>query len=179
MCAWLNLWVLLGLDWVLPMMFLIFAHHMVMHLSRICSFFFFSILNLCCVFFSFLLFSSLLSLSLSLSLSLLDRTSLWHPNRENPLRLRTLFKVPSHPLRLFFLFRLTSLRTSRPVAFILNAKLFYRISLTLRYPMSFKFGDGNLYGKNLCAVPSCLYRSSTLLGHMWFNVRNICQYRIG
>ena len=36
-----------------------------------------------------------------LSLSLSNRTSLWHPNRENPFQLETLFKVLGHPLRLF------------------------------------------------------------------------------
>ena len=70
-CAWLNLWVLLGLDWVFPMILLIFACHMFMHSLCIRSFLFFSILNLCCV-----SFCSLLSLSLSLSY----RTSLCTPS---------------------------------------------------------------------------------------------------
>ena len=109
---------------------------------------------------------------LSLSLSLSNRTSLWHLNREHPFRLGTLFKVPGHPLRLFLLFHLTSssvmrrprrtsLRTSRTVVFIRNARSFCWISLTLRYPMSFRLRDGNLYVRNSCVVLSCLYRSST------------------
>ena len=111
-------------------------------------------------------------LSLSLSLSLSNRISLWHPNKENPFRLETFFKVPGHPFCLFFLFHLTSssmmrrlrqtsLRTSRLGAFIQNARSFYQISLTLCYSMSFELVDRNLYVRNPCIVMSCLYRSST------------------
>ena len=101
----------------------IFTRHMFMH-----SFFsIFPILNLYCVLF-FLLY-----LSLSRSLSLLNRTYLWHPNRENPLCLGILVKVLGHLLLLFLLFpitsssvmrrpRWTSLRTSKIVAFIWNAR---------------------------------------------------------
>ena len=107
---------------------------------------------------------------LFLSLSLTDR--LRYPNSANLLRLETFFKVPGHHLLLFlpypFIFgsvmrrpRWTSLRTSRLVAFIWNARFFCRISLTLRYPMSFELEDGNLYVRNPCVVLSCLYRSST------------------
>ena len=107
---------------------------------------------------------------LFLSLSLIDR--LRYPNSANLLRLETFFKVPGHHLLLFlpypFIFgsvmrrpRWTSLRTSRLVAFIWNARFFCRISLTLRYPMSFRLRDGNFSVRNPFVVPSCLYRSST------------------
>ena len=107
------------------------------------------------------------------SLSLSNRTSLWHPNRENPFRLRTLFKVSGHPFHLFLLFHLTfssmmrrprrtSLRTSRNVMFIQNTRTFCQTFLTLRYPMSFRLEVGNLYVRNPCVILSCLYRSSTL-----------------
>ena len=130
-----------------------------------------------CTFHAVLLFFSFYGLRLcfySLSLSLSNRTSLWHPNRENPFQLRNLFKVLGYPLRLFLLFDLTSssvmrrpkrtfLRTSRLVAFIWNTGSFYRIFSTLCYPMSFELGDGNLYMRDPCVVPSCLYKSSTLI----------------
>ena len=128
-------------------------------------FLFYSELVLCFLLFYSVLFCSVLSLSLS------DRTSLWHPNRENPLQLGTLFVVPSHPLiillfHLIFGFmmrrpRWTSLRTSRTVAFIQNTGSFCRISPSLRYPMSFELGDGNLSVRNLCVVPPCLLKSFT------------------
>ena len=112
-----------------------FSCHMFMHFSCICTSLFLFLWSE--IEFLFCL------LSLFLSLSLLNRTFLWHPIRENPFRLETLFKVPSHPLCLFFLFHLTSssvmrrlrqtsLRTSRPGAFIQNARSFCQISLTLR-----------------------------------------------
>ena len=97
----------------------IFTRHVFMH-----TFFsIFPILNLYCVLF-FLLY---------LSLSLSHRTYLWHPNRENPLRLEILVKVLGHLLLLFLLFLLTSssvtrrltwtsLRTSKIVAFIWNTR---------------------------------------------------------
>ena len=126
----------------------------------------------CIHFFSYLLQTCVSFCSLFLSLSLSNRISLWHPNKENPFRLGTFFKVPGHPLCLFFLFHLTSssmmrrlrqtsLRTSRPGAFIQNARSFCQISLTLRYSMSFELVDRNLYVRNPCSVMSCLYRSST------------------
>ena len=107
---------------------------------------------------------------LFLSLSLIDR--LRYPNSANLLRLETFFKVPGHHLLLFlpypFIFgsvmrrpRWTSLRTSRLVAFIWNARFFCRISLTLRYPMSLGLGDRNLSVRNPCIFLSCLFRSFT------------------
>ena len=128
--------------------------HMFMHFSCICTslflFLWFEIMFLFCL--------------LSFSLSLSNRTSLWHPNRENPFELGTLFKVPGHPLHLFLLFYLTSdsvMRRPRQTALRPNAKSFCQISTTLRYPMLFELEDGNLYVRNPCVVLSCLYRSST------------------
>ena len=123
-------------------------------------------------FFSFFLFWTCVMFLFFLSLSFLNRYSSWHPNRRNPLQLGTLVVVPGHHLLLFLLFHLifgsmmrrprwTSLRTSRPVAFIWNARSFDWISPTLCYLMSFGLGDGNLYVRNPCVVLSCLYRSST------------------
>ena len=121
-------------------------------------------------FFSYLLWTYV-SLC-SFFLSFLNRTSLLVPKQKNPLRLETLVMVPSHPLLLFLLFHLisgfvmkrprrTSLRTSRNVAFIRNAKLFYRILPTLLSLKSFKLGIGNLYLRNPRGVPSCLFKSFT------------------
>ena len=130
--------------------------HMFMHFSCIRTslflFLWFEIVFLFCL------------LSLSLSLSLSNRTSLWHPNRENPFGLETLFKVLGHPLHLFLLFYLKSgsvMRRPRQNSLRPNAKSFCRISTTLRYSMSFELEDGNLYVRNSCVVLSCLYRSST------------------
>ena len=103
---------LVGLDWVQPMMQLFLARHMFMHTHSFFSFYFFC---LRCV---------SLSPSLSLSLSLIDFA--WHLSA-NLLRLETLL-VPS--LLLIFLHPLftfgsvmgrpsrTTLRTFRNVAFI-------------------------------------------------------------
>ena len=107
--------VLVGLDWVEPMMQLFLARHMFMHISCVCTFSFPSLYSLVIVCFVF-----------SLSLSRIDYT--WHPST-NLLRLGTLF-IPGHlPLLIlsFPLFTLsfvmrrpikTSLRTSLNVAFI-------------------------------------------------------------
>ena len=63
--VWLIIvvWVLVGLDWVLPMMLLNFARHMFIHFSCICYIFSFLFWFMMCSAFS-------LSLSLSLSFSL-------------------------------------------------------------------------------------------------------------
>ena len=124
------------------------------------------LINLCCV----SIFSFFLSLSLSLSLS--NKTSLWHPNKRNPLWLGTLVMVLGHPLLLFLLFHLisgsvmrrlrrTSLKTSRNVVFIRNARLFCRILPILLSPKSFKLRIGNLYLRNPWGVPSYLFRNFT------------------
>ena len=119
LCAWLSLlWVLIGLVWVSPIRSL-FLHVMCSCIRSFPSFLFWT----CIVFYSFFF----------ISLSLSHRTYLWHPNRENPLRLEILVKVLGHLLLLFLLFLLTSssvtrrptwtsLRTSKTVAFIWNAR---------------------------------------------------------
>ena len=140
--------VLVGLDWVEPMILFIF------HITCLCipmhTFFpfniFFDILN---CFRTFLIVFSL-SLSLSLSLSIYVSLLLWHPN-VNLLRPRTLF-VPGHPLLLTLLLSLsgsmmrrpnqTSLRTFIDEAFILKAKSSCRTSPTLTYLLSSTVRDG-------------------------------------
>ena len=115
--------------------------------------------------------SCFLLFSLSLSLSL-GYTVLRHPNSANLFCLGTLFKVSGHLLLLFLPYplifgsmmrrpRRISLRTSKPVEFIQNARSFCRISPTLHYSMSFGLRDGNISVRNSCVVLSCLFRSST------------------
>ena len=135
---------LVGLDWVEPMMLFI------LHVTCLCipmhTFFpfnlFFDILN---CFGTFLIVFSL-SLPLFVSISLL----LWHPN-VNLLCPGTLF-ILRHPLLLTLLLSLsnsvmrrpnwTSLRTFLDEAFILNAKLTCRTSPTPTYPLSSTIEDG-------------------------------------
>ena len=118
----------------------IFVCHTFMHISCIYSLFsFFFVLLVMCF------------LSFSLSLSWIDCA--WHLST-NLLRLRTLL-IPSlfllilHPLFMFDSMMgrssRTSLRTFRDVAFIQSAMSFYRTFPTLLYPMSFGFGDRNLF----------------------------------
>ena len=134
--------ILVGLDWVQPMMQLFLAHHMFMHFSCIHTLSFLFIFSVCDV---------SLFLPLSLSLSRIDFA--WHLSA-NLLRLETLL-VPSllliflHPLFMFGFMMgrpsRTSLRTFRNVAFIRNAMSFCRTFPTLFYPVSFELGDGNLF----------------------------------
>ena len=118
----------------------IFVCHMFMHISCIYSLFsFFFVLLVMCF------------LSFSLSLSWIDCA--WHLST-NLLQLGTLL-IPSlfllilHPLFMFdsMMGRLsrTSLRTFRDVAFIQSTMSFYQTFPTLLYPMSFGFGDRNLF----------------------------------
>ena len=152
--------VLLGLDWVEPMMQLCLARHMFMHFSctHILSFPFFSLLWWC--------FSVCLPLSLSLSLSWID--SAWHPSAI-PLPLRTLF-ILGHLLLILLLFMFSSLmkrpkrtsrRTSPHVVFIQSATWFYWTFMILLYPLSFTIGDGNLYVRYPWVVLPWSFRSST------------------
>ena len=150
--------VLLGLDWVEPMMQFLLARHMFMYISCIRTLYFISIcfgLWLCV-------------LSLSLSLSWIDYT--WHPST-NLLWFGTLF-IPGHYLLLlifpFFTFGSamkrpikTSLRTFLNVAFIWSAMWFCWILPTLLYSMSFTLRDGNLFVRYPWGVPSCSYKSFT------------------
>ena len=132
--------VLVGLDWVLPMMTLIFACHMFMHFSCIRLFFSFLFLVICCNVFS-------------LSLSQIDCA--WHPKRISPHRLETLLVLGLLLLLILsplFTFgsvmgrpKRTSWRTFRNVAFIRGAMLFCRPFPTLLSPSSFELGAGNLF----------------------------------
>ena len=136
--------VLVGLDWVEPMMLFI------LHVTCLCipmhTFFpfnlFFDILNCFGTF--------LIVFSLSLPLSVYVNLLLWHPNG-NVLHPGTLF-VPRHPLLLTLLLSLfgfvmrrpnhTSLRTFLNKVFILNAKSSCWTSPTPSYPLSSIVGDG-------------------------------------
>ena len=137
--------VLVGLDWVEPMMLLL------LHITCSCIF-----MHTFFTFFIFLYielywdFSDCLFLPLSLLLSV---SCVMAPN-ENLLRLGTLF-ISGHPLLLTPL-PLTSgsmmkrpnqtfFRTSPDKAFIRNAKSFFRTSPTLTYPMSSTIGVGSHY----------------------------------
>ena len=136
--------VLVGLDWVVPMMQLLlhvtFYAFSCIHTSYSIHFHIILLLG------SFLIVSFSLSLS-SVCVSLL----LWHPNT-NLLHPRTLF-IPGHPLLLILRLFLSSsvmrmpnrisLRTSLDKAFIWNAKSFCRTSPTLTYPLSFIVGVGS------------------------------------
>ena len=137
--------VMLGLDWVEPMMQLFLARHMFMHIS--------CIRTLSFLYFCYGLWWCVLSVYLSLSLSLPRIDCTWHPSA-NLLRLRTLF-VPSHLLLLIFLLFTfnsmmrspirTSLRIFLNMAFIWSTMWFCQIFLTLLFPMSVTLGDGNLF----------------------------------
>ena len=137
--------VMLGLDWVEPMMQLFLARHMIMHIS--------CIRTLSFLYFCYGLWWCVLSVYQSLSLSLPRIDCTWHPSA-NLLRLRTLF-VPSHLLLLIFLLFTfssmmrspirTSLRIFLNMAFIWSTMWFCQIFLTLLFPMSVTLGDGNLF----------------------------------
>ena len=154
MCAWLLECVLVGLDWVLPMMQFIFLHVTCSCIFHVNVSFHFSISG-CDVFLSF-------------SLSRIDCT--WHLSA-NPLQLETLLVLGLLLLILpfpLFMFgsmmgrpNRTSLRTFRNVAFIWSAILFCQTFLTLFTLQSFRLGTGNLFVRYPWGVPSCLYRSFT------------------
>ena len=146
-----NDYVLLGLDWDEPMMFL--------NLHVICSCIFMHTylhfpIFLCIT----VLVLFLLSLSLSLSyVSLL----LWHLNA-NLLRpkilyiLGHLFPLTSHLLLFDSKIRTperTSRRTFVDEAFIQNATLFCQTFLTLTYPLSFTIGVGSHFVTSRSLVP--------------------------
>ena len=134
--------VLIGLDWVEPIMQFLLACHMFMHFSCIRTLSFLLLVLCCdCAFY--------LSLSFFLSLSQIDCT--WHPSA-NLLRLRTFF-IPGHLLLILLLFIFgfvmrrpirTSRRTSLNVLFIRSATWFYQTFPILLYPFLFTLGDGNL-----------------------------------
>ena len=138
-CLFVENCVLLGLDWVEPMMQLLLARHMLMHISciRTLSFLF---LALCC--------DCVFCFSTSLSLS--DRPRI--APSANPLCLGTLF-VPGHLFQILLLFTFgsmmrmpirTSRRTFLNAVFIQSTTWFYRTFSILLYLMSFTLEDGNL-----------------------------------
>ena len=141
-----NDYVLVGLDWAEPMMFLLlhFACSCIfMHTYLTFSIFLYIDCDWC--------FSACLSLSLSLSLSFFRLVALWHLN-ENLLCPGTLF-VSGHPLLLILLpliFGSVMIKPDRAFqrtfldeAFIWNAKSFCQTPLTLTYPLSFTVGVGS------------------------------------
>ena len=135
-----------------------------------------------------------LFLSLPLS-SICVNLCLWHPNA-SLLRPKTLF-VSGHPLRLILLLHLfdsvmrmperPSRRTFLDEAFILNAKLSWRTSLTLTYPLSFTVGVGSHCVMSRSHVHPCWSRSFTptcmdlifeyLISSLAFEVRALLSHR--
>ena len=130
---------LVGLDWVEPVM--LFILHVTCSCIPMHTFFLFNILA---IFEMCWDFSNCLSLSLPFS-SVCVSLCLWHLN-VSLFRPKTLF-VLGHPFHLTLLLHLFSFvmkmperpsrRTFLIKAFILNAKLSWRTSPTLTYPMSF------------------------------------------
>ena len=135
-CLYVENYVLIGLDWVEPMM--------QFFLNITCS----------CIFHAYVpfLFYLLILCYDGAFLFVFRIVSAWHPSA-NPLRLGTLFILGHLPLILLLFtfssvmrrFVKTSRRTSPNVAFIRNAAWFYRTFLILLHPLSFTVGDGNLY----------------------------------
>ena len=146
--------VLVGLDWVEPMMHFIIACHILMHFHAYVH----SILYILiyCLVGAFLIVSFSLPLSLFLAL-----VASWHLNA-NLLHPRTLC-IMGHLLPLILhllmfgsvmrkLIR-TSRRTSLDEAFIQNAKSFCLISLTLHFPRSSIVGVGSHFVAPRSLVP--------------------------
>ena len=152
MCAWLLKCVLVGLDWVLPMMQFIFLH-------VTCS----------CIFHAYLSFLFLFFWLWCLSLSLSDRLRM-APKRKSTLARNSLGfgSSSSDPLIPLFMFgsvmgrpNRTSLKNFRNMAFIWNTMLFYQTFPTFLSLRSFGLRAKNLFMRDPWDVPSCLYRSFT------------------
>ena len=131
-CLYVETCVLLGLDWVEPMM------HFSLHVTCSC-------IVHAYVPFHFHIWYSLLMVFFCFSLSLI--VCAWHPCAK-PLHLGTFFVSGLLLLIILFTFgfvmrRLirTSQRTSLNVAFIWNTAWFYWTFLILLYPLSFIVGD--------------------------------------
>ena len=142
--------VLLGLDWVEPMMQFFFSTS---HVHAYVPF----------LFYIFVLSCDCVS-SPSLSFSRIDYA--WHPSA-NLLRSDTLF-ILGHLLLVFPLITIGSVmrmltRTSRRmflnVAFIQSAMWFYWTFPILIFSMSFTLENGNLFVRYPWGVPPCSYRS--------------------
>ena len=152
MCAWLLKCVLVGLDWVLPMMQFIFLH-------VTCS----------CIFHAYLSFLFLFFWLWCLSLSLSDRLRM-APKRKSTLARNSLGfgSSSSDPLIPLFMFgsvmgrpNRTSLKIFKNMAFIWNTMLFYQTFPTFLSLRSFGLRAKNLFMRDPWFVPSCLYRSFT------------------
>ena len=156
MCLIVENFVLLGLDWVEPMMLLFLARHMFMHISCICTLSFLYIYFLGC--------DGVFSLSLSLTDKLFMAPKHKFTPTQNPF-CSSSSSSTDFPLFMFsFVMRRpikTSLRTFLNVAFIRSAMWFYRILPTQLYLMSFTLKEGNLFIRYPWGVPSCSYRSFT------------------
>ena len=162
-CLYVENCVLIGLDWVEPMMQIFFAYHMFMHFLCIRTLSLLYILvPVMMVFFCF-------SLSLSLSPSLSLIVYALHPSA-NSLRLKTLFFLRHLPL-ILLLFTFSSvmrrpIKTSRitspNVVFIRNTTWFYQTFPILLYPLSFTVEDRQIYVRYPWVVPLWSYKSSTL-----------------
>ena len=160
--------VLVGLDWVSTHDAINFSTSHV-HAYFMHTYPFFSFFVLYCDY----VLSLSLSISIYLSLFLSRIDYAWHPST-NLIRLETLF-VSGLPHLLIFPFPLftfgsmmrrpirTSLITFLNMAFIWSAMWFCWTLLTLLYAMSFTLRDGNLFVRYTWGVPSCSYKSFTLI----------------
>ena len=155
-CLFVENHVLLGLDWVEPMMqFSFSASHVHAYFRHTYPFF------------SIFLFWVLIVFPVSFSW--ID--CVWHPGT-NLLQSETLF-FPSHHLLLILPFPLftfdsvmrrpirISRRTFLNMAFIQSAMWFYWTFSILLFSMSFTLRDGNLFVRYPWGVPLCSYRSFT------------------
>ena len=138
------------------MMLLIFAHHIFMHSPCICSLF------------SFLFLAMLCFCSFSLSLFQIDcameRKQHKSTSARNPLPGSESFSSDL-PFHIWFhdekaykdFFENYQAHGVHPERQVTLPDL-----PTLYYPISFELGDGNLFVRNSCSAPSCLFRSFTL-----------------
>ena len=152
--------VLVGLDWVEPMMFLLL--HVTYSYIRSTFFLYLIDIDLCWYF----------SVCHPLSLSFFRLVALWHPN-VSLLHPGTLFvlglllllpllilpplmfgSVMRKPVR-------TSRRTFHDTTFIQNAKSFYRIFLILTFPLSSTVGVRSHFVASRSLVPRWSYKSFT------------------
>ena len=156
--------VLLGLDWVEPMIFFLVCMSHVHAFSCIRTFI--------PLYSYILMYLVLFCVSLFLPLSFFRLVASRHLN-ENPLHPRTLF-VLRHLLLLLTLHLLmygsmmikperTFRRTFVDEAFIQNTKSSYRIFLILTYPLSFTIGVRSHYVTSWSLVPPWTYRSFTVI----------------
>ena len=150
--------VLVGLDWVEPMMFLL------LHVT--CSCIFHAYIHLFSI---FLIFILLVLFCFSLSLSLFWLVCAWHPSIS--LLCPEILLVPRHPLLLILPLLMSSSMMTKPIktfrrtflgaAFIQNTKSSFRIFPILTYPLSFTVGIRSPFMTSWSAIPPWSYRSFT------------------